>query len=236
LQSIVNSRKRFAVSFDDAPTLRIAVAVVAGLLACLAMLSAMGRWIAQASPAVAHDEPLEMRMVEIEPPPVQTVAPVAQPPKAPAPPQQTHAHAPREHVVKTTPLKTDTPTQPQKDLTPTAPDIKPESTEPSHQANPNPTSAQAAPAAVNTAAHSIAQPLPALPDDLREQAFQTVATARFMIHADGSVDVELIKPTSSPRLNQILLEALHRWRFFPALQNGHPVESQQDIRVHFNVD
>jgi periplasmic protein TonB len=63
-----------------------------------------------------------------------------------------------------------------------------------------------------------------------------VATARFMIHADGSVDVELIKPTSNPRLNQILLEALHQWRFFPALQNGHPIDSQQDIRVHFNVD
>ncbi|WP_259460678.1 energy transducer TonB [Paraburkholderia sp. BL23I1N1] len=88
----------------------------------------------------------------------------------------------------------------------------------------------------DAAAHSISQPLPELPDDLREQAYQTVATARFAIHADGSVDVELIKPTASPRLNQILLEALRKWRFFPAMQAGHPVESRQDIRVHFNVD
>ena len=98
------------------------------------------------------------------------------------------------------------------------------------------TPAQASLSPGDAAAHSIAQPLPALPDDLREQAYQTVATARFTIHVDGSVDVELIKPTSNPQLNQILLEALHQWRFFPALQNGHPIDSQQDIRVHFNVD
>jgi protein TonB len=74
-----------------------------------------------------------------------------------------------------------------------------------------------------------------LPDDLREQAYQTVATARFTIHADGSVDVELIRATPNPRLNQLLLETLRRWRFFPALRDGRPVESTQDIRVHFNV-
>jgi protein TonB len=88
----------------------------------------------------------------------------------------------------------------------------------------------------DAAAHAISQPLPELPDDLREQAYQTVATARFAIHVDGSVEVDLIKPTSNPRLNQILLETLRKWRFFPAMQAGHPVESRQDIRVHFNVN
>ncbi|WP_242665882.1 energy transducer TonB [Paraburkholderia ginsengiterrae] len=33
-----------------------------------------------------------------------------------------------------------------------------------------------------------------------------------------------------------MLTALHQWRFFPAMQSGHPVESRLDIRVHFNVD
>ena len=87
----------------------------------------------------------------------------------------------------------------------------------------------------DTVARSIAQPLPELPDDLREQAYQTVAIARFVIHVDGSVDVELLKPTQNPRLNQLLLEALRTWRFFTALQGGHPIESRQDVRVHFNV-
>jgi periplasmic protein TonB len=86
-----------------------------------------------------------------------------------------------------------------------------------------------------TQARLLSQPIPVLPDDLREQGYQLTAVAHFRIHADGSIDVELIKPTQNPRLNQILLETLHRWRFFPAMQNGHPVESEQDVRVHFSV-
>ncbi|MFC0692285.1 TonB family protein [Paraburkholderia humisilvae] len=88
----------------------------------------------------------------------------------------------------------------------------------------------------NGPAHAILQPLPAIPDDLREDAFQAVATARFAVHRDGSVDVELIKPTHNPRLNQLLLDALTKWRFFPAMKNGEAVESTQEIRVHVNVD
>ncbi|GAB7523585.1 energy transducer TonB [Paraburkholderia sp. 2C] len=88
----------------------------------------------------------------------------------------------------------------------------------------------------NGPAHAILQPLPSLPDDLREDAFQAVATARFSVHPDGSVDVALIKPTHNPRLNQLLLDALKKWRFFPAMKNGEAVESTQDIRVHFNID
>ena len=71
--------------------------------------------------------------------------------------------------------------------------------------------------------------------EAREQAYQTVATARFTIHVDGSVEVELVKATPWPRLNQLLLETLRRWRFFPALRDGRPIESTQEIRVHFNV-
>lgn len=84
-------------------------------------------------------------------------------------------------------------------------------------------------------AHPILHPLPVLPDDLREFAYQAVALARFTIHRDGSVDVALVRPTQNPRLNQLLLETLRNWRFFPAMKDGHPVESEQDIRVHFNV-
>ncbi|WP_268960465.1 energy transducer TonB [Paraburkholderia metrosideri] len=178
-------------------------------------------------------------MVELEPPPPQQSAPSSS--TTPKPPN-TAARVSRVQTTRPAPFKPDT--QPLKSVqpsppTPTTPDIKTDTSPPpaSHTtSDETPALTQPVASPVNSAAHSIAQPLPVLPDDLREQAYQTVATARFMIHADGSVDVELIKPTSNPRLNQILLEALHQWRFFPALQNGHPIDSQQDIRVHFNVD
>jgi protein TonB len=107
--------------------------------------------------------------------------------------------------------------------------------------SPEPAS-QATVASVSTAktdgmpARVLSQPVPVLPDDLREVAYQAVAVARFAVHTDGTFEVELIKPTQNPRLNQILLETLRDWRFFPAMNNGHPVESHQDVRVRFNVD
>ncbi|MFM0154031.1 energy transducer TonB [Paraburkholderia sediminicola] len=118
---------------------------------------------------------------------------------------------------------------------PATEELKPSAEPPARAAAPAEESANAG-SSGDAAAHAISQPLPELPDDLREQAYQTVATARFAIHVDGSVQVDLIKPTSNPRLNQILLETLRKWRFFPAMQAGHPIESRQDIRVHFNVN
>jgi len=98
-----------------------------------------------------------------------------------------------------------------------------------------PEASPASSGAGTTQARLISQPLPVLPDDLREDAYRAEAVARFDVHADGSVEVELVKPTQNPRLNQILLEALHKWRFFPAMENGRPIDSHQDVRVHFNV-
>jgi len=88
----------------------------------------------------------------------------------------------------------------------------------------------------NAPARLLSQPLPDLPDDLREVAYRTTAIARFTVHADGTTDIELIRATPMPRLNQTLLDALRRWRFAPATKNGRPVESHQDVRVHFNVN
>jgi periplasmic protein TonB len=87
----------------------------------------------------------------------------------------------------------------------------------------------------HTGARAITQPLPEIPDDLREAAYHAIALARFTIHPDGSVDVQLVQPTQQPRLNRLLLTALHNWRFFPATENGKPVESHQDVRVHLVV-
>jgi protein TonB len=98
------------------------------------------------------------------------------------------------------------------------------------------TAATASSGTGNAPARPLSQPLPDLPDDLRDVAWRTTAIARFTVHPDGSIDVELIQPTAMPRLNQLLLAALHRWRFSPAIENGRPVESGQDVRVHFNVN
>lgn len=112
----------------------------------------------------------------------------------------------------------------------------PNTTQPSNASTTSATTPSPSSGTGNAPARLLSQPLPDLPDDLREAAYRATAIARFTVHADGSVDVELIHPAPIPRLNQILLDALHRWRFAPAMQNGRPVESHQDVRVHFNVN
>jgi protein TonB len=77
--------------------------------------------------------------------------------------------------------------------------------------------------------------MPQIPDDLREEAFSSAALARFHITVDGSVSVELAKPTPNPRINRILLESLRKWRFMPAIKNGKPVSSTEEIVVKVEV-
>lgn len=78
----------------------------------------------------------------------------------------------------------------------------------------------------------IHQPLPDIPEDLRYEAFNSEAVARFHIAADGEVlNVELIKPCANPRLNQLLLKSLKKWKF----ESGS-AGLVQDIRVTFRVE
>ena len=87
----------------------------------------------------------------------------------------------------------------------------------------------------NMGARAIFRPKPEIPDDLKEEAFSSAALARFHVAADGSVEVELVRPTPDPRLNHILLETLKKWRFMPAIMNGKPVATTQDLTVNFEV-
>ncbi len=75
-------------------------------------------------------------------------------------------------------------------------------------------------------------PLPKIPDDLREEAFSSEATARFHVAPNGSVtNVELIKPCQNPRLNNLLLKSLKNWKF-----ESSTAGFTQDIRVTFSVE
>jgi periplasmic protein TonB len=84
-------------------------------------------------------------------------------------------------------------------------------------------------------ARAIYSPAPEIPDDLRDQAFAAVAVAHFEVSNDGKVKVTLTKPTSDPRVNQILLETLRQWRFFPAMRGGVAIDSVFDLRIPISV-
>jgi protein TonB len=85
------------------------------------------------------------------------------------------------------------------------------------------------------AARAIYKPIPVIPEELRRRPIETVAVARFEIAPDGTAGVKLVRPTSEPALNRILLETLGTWRFFPALARGKPIASSLDIRIPISV-
>lgn len=84
-------------------------------------------------------------------------------------------------------------------------------------------------------ARAIYAPVPKIPDELREDAFEAVAVAHFRISYDGNINVSLVTPTSNPRLNQILLDTLKQWRFFPALKDGIAIDSEFNVRIPITV-
>jgi protein TonB len=52
---------------------------------------------------------------------------------------------------------------------------------------------------------------------------------------DGTVEVTLAQPTPNPRLNQILLNTLRQWKFFPAMKDGIAINSEFDVRIPISV-
>jgi periplasmic protein TonB len=84
-------------------------------------------------------------------------------------------------------------------------------------------------------ARAMYAPTPEIPDDLRENTFSTMAVARFKVSYDGNVEVTLVKPTSNPRLNQILLDTLKQWKFVPAMKDGIAINSDFEVRIPITV-
>jgi periplasmic protein TonB len=84
-------------------------------------------------------------------------------------------------------------------------------------------------------AHAVYAPAPKIPDDLREEVFETVAVAHFHVTFDGNATVTLTKPTTNPRLNSLLLDTLQQWRFLPAVRNGVAIDSAFDVRIPIAV-
>ncbi|WP_236002330.1 energy transducer TonB [Paraburkholderia elongata] len=235
----------------DEPKTRIAVATAFAFGSWCAALVLVGGLLV--TPEITPPSPpnLDAQLVEIEPPPPDTSTPAQAAPAHPAPPANIKRATPAP-VHHATPVHQEPsqqaathvapPTSPSAPAAPFAAPSPPPSA-PQASAMPSESVANRSPAATDlaasgsghTGARVITQPLPKIPDDLREAAYHAIALARFTIHPDGSVDVDLQQPTQQPRLNQLLLSSLHNWRFFPATENGKPVESHQDVRVHLVV-
>jgi protein TonB len=86
-----------------------------------------------------------------------------------------------------------------------------------------------------TGPKAVYAPVPTIPDDMRDEVLQAVAVAHFRVFHDGRVVVSLAKPTDFSRLNDIILDTLHEWRFRPAMSKGVAVDSEAEVRLLITV-
>ena len=240
----MNDAVQTASPFLDEPWRRLAwiaplsIAIWAGVLLGFAMV------LKQTAPPLPELKPIEARIVELPPAAGLQGGPAAVPhPVAPAPPK------PKPHVE----VRRKAPVHPHKLIIPEAPPSfagtrKEAPAESSASTKTAPTGGGAESSGApqekgggsglgsdGLGARAIYSPVPKIPDDLREVAFEAEAVAHFEVSYDGNVKVTLAKPTADPRLNQILLTTLQQWRFFPAMKGGVAIDSAFDVRIPVSV-
>jgi protein TonB len=207
-----------------------ALLAAAGLWAVLLLA-----WAVRFTPAPLASlapTPVDARLVELPPtPPV--VKPVPKPQTQPRPPRPIHeVKRPDGLPVRAKPK----PALKPKPKPVPKPVVKPRpKPKPAPKVPPHPQPPQAAVNRDVMGARAVYSPLPQIPDDLRAAAMDEVAVARLHIHADGTVSVDLMRPTDNPRINRIILDTLRTWMFYPALDKGKPVASLQQIRIRLSV-
>ena len=75
---------------------------------------------------------------------------------------------------------------------------------------------------------------PAYPAVAQQQRIEGAVKIHQVIGADGSVQsIKLL--TGPPLLVPAAMEAAKYWRYLPALLNGQPVETEQDIEINFRL-
>ncbi|MBV8032812.1 MAG: TonB family protein [Betaproteobacteria bacterium] len=215
--------------FDEDRWTRLGWIIPGVLLLWCALLWAIGVLLAR-QPIAPEPKPIEMALVEVPPAPVEESAP--SPPVAREPPRPRQRERAPQPALRA-PAKREAPPPSQNVVQP------PEPSAPAQPIAPPPTPStpppQAPAAAGRAGARALYNPLPKIPDELRDRASTTEALARFEIRPDGTVSVQLLKPTPDPTLNRAILDTLRTWRFFPATENGRPVTSIQDVRIQLEV-
>ncbi|HZE60078.1 MAG TPA: TonB family protein [Burkholderiales bacterium] len=210
---------------EDGAWRRFSMVLPAVIVAWASILWLLGLLLAR-EPIAPPPQPIDARLIELpsEAPPPAEATPAPKPPPAVRMPRRIERPVAPEAEAPPTPEAPNVEPEPQ--AAPPTPAPPPAAAAPSP-----PTTFQPAP----TAARALYNPLPKIPDELRDRASSAEALARFTIAADGTVSVELVTPTPDPLLNRLILETLRTWRFSPATENGKPVPSSQELRVRVEI-
>ncbi|HTO55084.1 MAG TPA: energy transducer TonB [Myxococcota bacterium] len=212
----------------DSPWRRLGLTLPLALFLNAALLAVFLRILSfQAGPSAPAPVSLEARFLEVAPPAVEpAAAPLPVAPAAPEPPPPARRPAAKPAARRRPspePPSSPTPVTPAESAT-AAPPQTAETRGPALD-----------PPRGKISARALYRPLPDVPERLRHRELALVAVARFQVATDGTVQVELVEPTTDPALNGDLIAKLRTWRFFPALEDGQPVASTLEVRIPISV-
>jgi protein TonB len=78
---------------------------------------------------------------------------------------------------------------------------------------------------------------PVYPAGSRRDGEQGTGMFKVLVDAKGRPqDVQVLKSTGFPRLDNAALEAIRKWVFSPAMQNSQPVQSWTRVQVAFKLE
>lgn len=223
----------------DEPTRRLFWIIPAAIAIWTVLLSAFSVVLMQTKAPPVEMKPIEARLVEI-PPEVRGLQSGAPPHAAPQPIAKPHPIPVRKPSAPTVKKEAALPPVIRSPYGTAKSTKAPTAEAPPESGTATGSDAEGAGSATGIGtdtlgARAIYAPTPTIPDDLREDVMETEAIAHFNVSFDGSSDVTLSKPTSNPRLNQVLLETLKQWKFFPAVKNGVALASSFDVRIPISV-
>lgn len=81
----------------------------------------------------------------------------------------------------------------------------------------------------------VRQPQPDIPDELKNAEFKSSVRVSVAIDAQGNSSPSLRGTSGNAQIDALVLKALSRWRWKPALDNGIPIASSQRFRFDFEV-
>lgn len=246
----MNGASQTASPFLDEPWRRLAWTAPLALAIWIAVLLCFALVLKQTSPPLPELKPIEARIVELPPAvgglqggPAATPHPIAPAPLRPKPHVEVrrkmippmHPHKERS-IPEAPPSPSDTRKAPAESSTAgTRPAAGGSAENGGPPQGKETTSGGSGFGSDSLGARAIYSPVPKIPDDLRDVAFEATAMAHFEVSYDGNVKVTLAKPTADPRINQILLSTLQQWRFFPAMKGGVAIDSAFDVRIPISV-
>jgi len=213
------------------------VALLVSIAIWVGMLYGLGRILLEATQAPPRPKPIEEQIVRITPPPTPPPIQTKHPERARSHP---HPVVHRRVVPVVHQAIAEKPQKMAKREEATA-SVEPEPTpapeEPVASAAPSepPSPDTGPPGGGRMGARTVLRPIPEVPDEFRQDALHAVAIARFHVAADGTATVDMLQATANPHLNQWLLDALAKWRFFPAIEDGKPIASTIEIRIPIEV-